>query len=101
MSCHGQSGHGQFGARSGGLDGAADTLSAPTLAAKLGTSMVTITALQQKTNNQTGQATGSQPAHTNQENPANTSAAATPSNSWNSRRKVGSLFQRAPRTEPI
>jgi len=34
------------------------------LAAKLGTSMVTITALQQKTNNETGQATGSQPAHT-------------------------------------
>ena len=43
-----------FGARTGGPDGAAYTLSAPTLAAKLGTTMVTITALQQKTNKERG-----------------------------------------------
>jgi hypothetical protein len=43
-----------FGARTGGPDGAAYTLSAPNLAAKLGTTMVTITALQQKTNKEKG-----------------------------------------------
>jgi hypothetical protein len=105
----------KFGARTGGPDGGAYTLSAPNLAAKLGTTMVTITALQQKTNKEKGHATGAAAgplydlgprrsrhlAHTNQANPANNSAAAKPSNSWNSRRKVGSLFQRAPRTEPI
>ena len=38
---------------------------------------------------------------TNQAKPANSTTAMTASKSWNSLRKVGSLFQRAPSTEPI